>query len=280
MRIVPPATTLADHAFPGAGMSFSSNVNDHMLADNEAAEPRRGAKAAARGDRVAAIYRAILDAVIEHRLRPGTKLSEDEIGVIFGVSRTIVRAALQRLAHENILTIARNRGAFVASPTVEEALQVFEARKVLESFLARQAAEHALPADIVQLRRHLDAEIEALDRADRPSAIRLSGLLHLRIGDLSGQKVLAGFLRELVSRTSLVIALYGRSGASACGHREHVDIVAALAQGDGERAAMLMIEHLAHIEADLALDTRIRGEVDVAAVLSAEPAGAPLFQPK
>jgi len=264
-------------------MSISSNHNhDHVAAGHAATEPAPLAETLAtpRGDRLVAIYRAILDAVLEHRLPPGTKLSEDEIGTIFGASRTIVRAALQRLAHENIVTIARNRGAFVASPTVEEALQVFEARRALEAILARRAAEHALPGDIAQLRLHLEEEIAALERADRPSAIRLSGLLHLRIGDLSGQKVLAGFLRELVSRSSLVIALYGRSGVSACGHTEHVEIVAALARSDGERAAALMIEHLAHIEADLALDSRSRGQVDVAAVLSAAAAPAIPLQPK
>ena len=52
------------------------------------------------------------------RLPPGAKLTEEQLGAVFGVSRTIVRSALQALAHDHIVTIERNRGAFVSAPTV------------------------------------------------------------------------------------------------------------------------------------------------------------------
>lgn len=64
-------------------------------------------------------------AIHEHRLAPGTKLSEDEVGLVYGVSRTVVRAALQRLAHDRLITLRRNRGAFVAQPSIREAREVF-----------------------------------------------------------------------------------------------------------------------------------------------------------
>ncbi|MBO6932377.1 MAG: GntR family transcriptional regulator, partial [Roseibium sp.] len=67
-------------------------------------------------------------AILEHRLAPGLKLSEDEVGEIYGASRTVVRAALQALAHSGLVTIEKNRGAFVARPGVREAQEVFEAR--------------------------------------------------------------------------------------------------------------------------------------------------------
>ncbi|WP_343717883.1 GntR family transcriptional regulator, partial [Inquilinus sp.] len=111
-----------------------------------------------RGARVAGIYRSILDAIVEHRLPPRTKLSEDEIGAAFGVSRTIVRSALQALAHQHMVVIEKNRGAFVAAPTVEEAREVFEARRTLEAAIARRAAGRTAPADIARLERHLAEE--------------------------------------------------------------------------------------------------------------------------
>jgi DNA-binding GntR family transcriptional regulator len=220
-----------------------------------------------RGGRVSMIYRSILDAIVEHRLPPRTKLSEDEIGTAFGVSRTLVRSALQALAHQNMVVIEKNRGAFVAAPTVEEAREVFETRRTIEAAIARRAAERTTPADIDRLERHLADEAEALHRGERPRAIQLSGLFHLAVAEIARQRVMERFLRELVSRASLVIALYGRSGASACGNAEHQAILQALAGHDPDRASAAMLAHLTHIEQDLDLDPAETGPVDVAAVL-------------
>ncbi|EPN68539.1 GntR family transcriptional regulator, partial [Pseudomonas syringae pv. actinidiae ICMP 19101] len=74
------------------------------------------------------VYEHIFDAILEQRLAPGTKLSEEALGEIFGVSRTIIRRALSRLGHEGVVLLRPNRGAVVASPSVEEARQVFFAR--------------------------------------------------------------------------------------------------------------------------------------------------------
>src|SRR5215208_6073563 len=73
------------------------------------------------------IFQRILGAILEHRLPPGTKLGEEKLAAVFGVSRTQVRQALARLTHDRIVTLIANRGAFVSSPTVDEAREVFEA---------------------------------------------------------------------------------------------------------------------------------------------------------
>lgn len=215
-----------------------------------------------------AIARAIRTAVVEQRIAPGTKLSEDEIGTAFGVSRTIVRAALLMLAKDGIVVTIPNRGAFVGSPGIEEARQVFQARRVIELALARDAAARCTAEDAARLSDHLDAESDALARGDRPAAIRLSGDFHLEIARVSGQQVLAPFLAGLISRTALVIALYGRSRASACGNQEHRALAEALARHDGEEAARLMDHHLAHIEADLDLAPPSRPPSDLRSALA------------
>src|SRR5688572_14525641 len=79
-----------------------------------------------------AIYERLLAAIFEHRLPPGTKLGEDRLAAIFGVSRARIRRVLPRLAHEGLVTLEPNRGAFVAKPTVMEARDVFEARRLIE----------------------------------------------------------------------------------------------------------------------------------------------------
>ena len=70
---------------------------------------------------VDAIHQRVLGAIVEHRLPPGTKLGEERLAKVFGVSRTQIRQVLERLAHDRIATVVPNRGAFVSSPTVEEA---------------------------------------------------------------------------------------------------------------------------------------------------------------
>ena len=121
-------------------------------------------------------------AIHEHRLSPGAKLSEDEVGEIFGVSRTVVRAALQRLAHDRLVELKRNRGAFVAKPTVKEAREVFEARALLEPRTARSAAERTTEADMIRLRSHIAEEHAALHAGNPGRALFLSGLFNLSHG--------------------------------------------------------------------------------------------------
>jgi DNA-binding GntR family transcriptional regulator len=230
----------------------------------------RGAPTA--GGRAAAIWRAIFDAVVDQRLPPGTKLTEEQLGAVFNASRTIVRSALQALAHDHIVTIERNRGAFVSAPTIADAGDIFFSRKLVESGIAREVAGRIDVAHIAKLRALLVDERDALDRGDRRSAIRLSGAFHMTIARVCGEGALTRFLGGLISRSSLVIALYGRGPASACGHDEHECLADALAAGDGPRAALLMTEHLEHIFGDLILEPRAEAPIDVGEILRAEVA--------
>jgi DNA-binding GntR family transcriptional regulator len=229
----------------------------------------RGRGAIGRGVRAEAIYRSVFEAIVDQRLPPGAKLTEEQLGAIFDASRTIVRSALQALAHDHVVTIERNRGAFVSAPTVADARDIFFSRRIVESAIAREVASRIEPAQIAGLRALLAEEHEALRRGERQKAIRLSGAFHVAIADICGQGALSQFLRGLISRSSLVIALYGRGPVSACGHDEHVALVDALAAREGERAAAAMGEHLDHIFGDLDLAVRSNPPLDIAEILRA-----------
>ena len=192
-------------------------------------------------------------AIHEHRLAPGTKLIEDELSTIFGVSRTVVRAALQELAHERLVTIRRNHGASVSQPTVREAREVFEARALLEPRTARSAAERATPEDIALLQRHMDDEHAAIHAGDAGRAVRLSGLFHIEIARIADQATIAGFVTQLVSRSSLVIALYWQRRNALCESHAHDALLRALATGDGDLAEELMKGHLLDLVTSLDL---------------------------
>ncbi|WP_436835706.1 GntR family transcriptional regulator [Celeribacter halophilus] len=183
-------------------------------------------------------------AIHEHRLSPGMKLSEDEVGEIYGVSRTVVRAALQQLAHDRLVELKRNRGAFVAQPSVKEAHEVFEARALLEPRTAKSAAERATPEDIKVLQNHIDEEHEALEAGDTGRALNLSGMFHIEIARIADQTTIADFITQLVSRSSLIIALYWQRRTALCESHAHDALIKALARHDGAAAEELMQHHL------------------------------------
>ena len=84
------------------------------------------------------IVEKIYAAILEHRLAPGTKLGEDRLAGIFSTSRARVREVLARLANERVVDLVPQRGAFVAKPTVEQAADVFEARRLIEPGIVRR----------------------------------------------------------------------------------------------------------------------------------------------
>src|ERR1700679_3504467 len=111
--------------------------------------------AGGQGGRAGAVYRCILDAVVEQRLPPGAKLTEEQLGAVFEVSRTIVRSALQALAHDHIVTIERHRGAFVSAPTIEDAQDIFFSRRLVESGIGLEVARKIRPEEVERLRARL-----------------------------------------------------------------------------------------------------------------------------
>ena len=216
-------------------------------AASAAPTPKRGAAVDQR------IYRAVVTAVMSHRLPPGTRLGEADFCELYQVSRTTVRKALQRLAHDHIIELRPNRGAVIASPTPKEAGDVFAARRALEREIVPLVVRNATPASLAALRAALEAEEQARRGGDRAAWIRLGGEFHLLLAELAGNAVLQRFLTELVSRCSLIIALYEVPGAPMCGNAEHGDLVALIEAGDTARAVALIDHHLHEIEARLHL---------------------------
>ncbi len=204
------------------------------------------------------IARGLVQAILEHRIPPGAKLSEDEVGEIFGAGRTVVRAALQSLAHRNLVTIKRNRGAFVAHPDLREAREVFEARALLEPRTAASAARRATPADIAKLLRHTEAEHAALATGDLGRAVYLSGLFHIEIAEIADQRTIADFIALLVSRSSLIIALYWKRRDTLCESHAHHALIEAISAQDGALAEDLMQSHLVDLLSGLDLRDRPR----------------------
>jgi DNA-binding GntR family transcriptional regulator len=202
------------------------------------------------------IVDAITTAIVERRLMPGTKLAEQQIADIFQVSRTLVRQALNQLSRDHLVTLAPARGAFVAQPSVEEAHQVFEVRKMLEAALVKQLCQGVTPEQIAQLRAHLRTEGEAVARTDVTGRTRLLADFHVVLARLLGNEVLAQLLADLLSRCSLIALMYQSAHSAEHSAAEHVAIVDAIERRDARAAMKLMESHLGHVEQNLQLHPR------------------------
>ena len=212
------------------------------------------------------IYERMVASILDYRLLPGTKLVEDRLASAFGVSRTRIRPVLVRLANEQVLTLTHNRGAMVAQPTEQEAREVFEVRRMIEPILIDHFMARAGVEDIAVLARCIDDEEAARASGDLRRAIRLSGDFHLHIAQAAAHQTLGRVLRELISRTSLILMAYGRppqllpqqTGAhktlqpfATCGCHAHRALLDAMRLRDSREATRLMREHLMQLESQL-----------------------------
>ncbi len=196
--------------------------------------------------RAQSVYRAIRKAILEQALKPAMKLPEDAIGEKLGVSRTLVREALVRLAIEGLVEIKTNRGARVAYPTLEEARDVFDVRRGLERQVADLLAGRLTAEQVHALEAHVLSEVRVLGR-DGPESIRLAGEFSHHAGRDDRQRLLLRYVQEVSSRCSLILAIYGRPHSSECAVSEHRGLIEALKAGDATRAASLMDEHLSAV---------------------------------
>ena len=214
------------------------------------------------------IMNSINDAVMNHQLPPGTRLVEGQLVAALNANRNHVREALRRLALRHIVTIEPNRGASISQPSVKEARDVFYARTVLEKGVIELVVDSFDERIARALKRHVDAEKQAISDKDSKEIIRLSGDFHLRLANLCGNPVLESMLSDLITRSSLIIALYQRKLDSRGGCQEHGDLIRYMENGDKEGAVSLIMHHLEHIYNTLDLDFAENKTVDLGRLFS------------
>lgn len=205
-------------------------------------------------------------AVAEQRLPPGTRLVEAQLVESLNANRNHVRAALQRLALKRIVSIEPNKGASIAQPSVEEARAVFTARSVIEGGIIEILVGQSGALNVGLLIKQRDLEQTAIERGQRETIIRESGQFHLLLARLAGNPVLEEVLKDLITRSSLIISLYQRHSDPQCGCDEHGDIITAIENRDPEPAIQCMRHHLNDLEQHLNLDFWETRSVDLQTV--------------
>src|SRR5690349_3804369 len=151
------------------------------------------------------IARDLAAAIVDKRLPPGTRLREEALGRVYGVSRTKIRAALLTLSRDKLIQIVPDKGAFVSKPSVQEAREVFAVRRVLEAEVVRLFVAQAQPRDFALLEQHIKIERSTLEPPTIGSAReKLLGDFHVVLAECVGNATLAELVREMVARSSLI----------------------------------------------------------------------------
>ena len=213
------------------------------------------------------IVERIYKAVMEQRLAPNTKLSEARLCDTFGVGRMRIRRALLLLSSQGIIKLESNRGAYVACPDKSEANDVFAARMLIEPPLVRQLAQNSGDIDLTLLIDHIALEDAARQKKERTEIIRLSGEFHTKLAQATGNKFIFRMMRELVTRTSLIVGLFGPSENASCPDDEHSNILKAIQSHNPALAEKLLMSHLDHIQSGLDMEARQEPQDDLAAIL-------------
>ena len=202
-----------------------------------------------------AIVEAIIYDVMQQHLGPGTHLSEKSVCDRFGVSRMNVKRALLTLSNIGVVELQANKGARIRQPTLQQAMTLFETRRAIESIIIKSVVAQRSDADIVSLNAHVELEEQAFSNNDRHQLIRLSGEFHLLIASFQNNHLLTGFMQTLITQSSLITGMYGQHSFSNCPPSEHRNLIEAIKNQDEHLALNLMMAHLGHIEADLALSS-------------------------
>lgn len=192
-----------------------------------------------------AVYRKLKTAIRKRYIKQGSQLVEVALAQQLGVSRTPVRSAIKRLEAEGLVNSIPNRGAFVITPTQKEIEETFLVRAQLEIMAARLTSKRITPKQVEDLRNLISLEIKVFDDSNLDEYYSANDNLHLKIAELSGNRVLHAYIKELLDRTRIFLILY--DPFYKLEYRptsEHEAIIDALAAGDAERAAAAVEIHI------------------------------------
>ncbi len=212
--------------------------------------------------------------ILDGELAPGAKLTEATLADRLGVSRGPVREAFRMLEEAGLVRTEKNRGVFVRDVSVEEALEIFEVRAVMDLYVGRKLAETATPAQVRELRQLADAMDRAAKAGQAQDFHRTNLAFHDRLLELAGNAKLVATYRKLVKELSLYRRRNLNDESMAVYAREHKQIVKAIASGEPEAAGQAMFQHVMNSRART-LEASRRTAAGADAGASAAPEAAP-----
>ncbi|WP_123696817.1 GntR family transcriptional regulator [Agrococcus jenensis] len=187
----------------------------------------------------------IREMILNGELVPNQRLVEADLSETFGASRPAVREALRELTGEGLVERVANRGARVRAISFDEAIEIAEARRALESLCAGKAAEAITDAEIAELQALGTVMRTAVDDGDRELYAAKNRELHDRVHEISGQRTALTLIRRLrgqnVRQQFRLAQKPGRADVSVV---EHLAIIETICRRDREAAEQAMAAHL------------------------------------
>jgi DNA-binding GntR family transcriptional regulator len=186
----------------------------------------------------------IRQAILDGRLEPGSRLKEEELARVLGISRTPVREALLMLQAEGLIETSPNRGAVVRTHDADDLVDLYQLRALLEGYAARQAATRVSDDEIARLQESCD-RFDRIDDDDVRELVKENMWFHSAIHAAAESTRLSGMVRRVIE-----IPLVYRSYVWYSPHQKrisahyHRQITTALRARDADRAEGLMREHI------------------------------------
>jgi len=216
-----------------------------------------------------AAYERLRDAIVRLELAPGAGVSEAQLVDGFGFSKAAVRAALARLRAEGLVVAEPRRGHVIAPLTMRDVLEIYDLRLLLEPPATEAAAGQMDADELARLQTLAEPAVDFDDAGSVQRFLSANRTIHLAIAEAAGNRRTARILERLLddSERARLVALRAGAGGRGVRAREELQrVLAALAKGDGPRAAQLMAEAIRTFRDELvaslqraALDVPISG---------------------
>lgn len=190
-------------------------------------------------------YEELKKLILDETFPPGTFLSERQLSETLQMSKTPIRAALERLEMDGFVSVAPQQGILVRELSIDEVVDLFDIRRVLESFVVRQLAGRLTREQVRHLEENLKAQKRFANKEDLANYTRLDADFHRMLCKFHGNKEIEKVFLPMRDKMYQVVARVSRTpGRPMASYEEHVSILAAIMQGNGELAATRMEEHL------------------------------------
>ena len=198
-----------------------------------------------RADSTERAYRLIRRMAVDFQLRPNERINEVQLAREVSLSRSPVREALNRLATEGFLSFVPNRGFFFHSPDIDELVQIYETRAVLEKGAFALACTRASPAQVDELQRFWAEALVEYAKRDADGILMLDEAFHLQLAGLSANEALVRLLTALNARIRFVRRIQINRGSRHDGMiDDHGAILAALAERRVVRGQEILAAHI------------------------------------
>ncbi len=202
-----------------------------------------------RMDMEISIYQQIKTAILKREYLPSDRLVEITIAEKLGVSRTPIREALKKLSYEGLVDIVHNTGAFVAQPSLEEMIQVFSCRMLIEKETTRLATREITSKAIAALEKIVARQDEIYGSSkDFEKFIESNNDFHMTIARYCNNKYYIRYIEELVNKSNLYLIYFDKFQSTnkedSAALREHARLIDALKRKDAEESSCAMYDHI------------------------------------